>query len=36
MVDDIFTTGATMVSCAKILHEAGAKKIIGIVLASDS
>ena len=36
LVDDIFTTGATMVSCAKILHEAGAKKIIGIVLASDS
>ena len=36
LVDDIFTTGATLASCAKTLHEAGAKKIIGIVLASDS
>ncbi|OQX00966.1 hypothetical protein BWK69_00315 [Candidatus Parcubacteria bacterium A4] len=35
LVDDIFTTGATMNECARILKEAGAKKIIGIVIARD-
>lgn len=33
LIDDVSTTGATMNSCAAILKEAGAKKIIGIALA---
>lgn len=33
LVDDIYTTGATMEEAAKTLKEAGAKEIIGIVLA---
>jgi len=35
LLDDVFTTGATMNECAKVLKDAGAKKIIGIVVARD-
>ena len=33
LVDDIYTTGSTMEECAKVLKTAGAKEIIGIVVA---
>jgi len=33
LVDDVYTTGSTMEECARILKEAGAKEIIGIVVA---
>lgn len=33
LFDDIYTTGATMQECAKLLTKAGAKKIYGLVLA---
>ena len=33
LVDDIYTTGSTLTECAKVLKEAGAKEIIGIVVA---
>ncbi len=33
LVDDIFTTGATMQECAKVLKQAGAKFVWGLVLA---
>ena len=33
LVDDIYTTGSTLEECAKVLKEAGAKEIIGIVIA---
>lgn len=32
LLDDIYTTGSTMLSCAKCLKEHGAKKIYGITL----
>ena len=32
IVDDVVTTGASMVACAKLLHSLGAKKIIGAVI----
>jgi len=35
LIDDIYTTGATMEECAKVLKEAGAEEIIGIVIARD-
>jgi len=33
LVDDIYTTGSTMAECARVLKTAGAKEIIGIVIA---
>jgi ComF family protein len=33
LVDDVFTTGATLESCAKALHAAGAKKVFAVTLA---
>ncbi|MFH1192872.1 MAG: phosphoribosyltransferase family protein [Candidatus Jorgensenbacteria bacterium] len=33
LVDDVFTSGATMGEAAKILHAGGAKRIIGVVIA---
>ena len=35
LLDDIFTTGATMGECATVLRRNGAEKIFGLVLASD-
>lgn len=34
LVDDVWTTGATMLAAEKVLREAGAKKIAGVVLAT--
>ena len=36
LVDDVFTTGATMEEAARVLKEAGTKKIIGVVIAKAS
>lgn len=35
LVDDLFTTGATLEACAKVLKAAGVKRVEGIVLAHD-
>ncbi len=35
LVDDFFSTGSTMEECAKVLKEAKAKKVIGIVIARE-
>ena len=35
LIDDIFTTGSTMEACGKVLKEARAASITGLVLASD-
>jgi len=33
LVDDVYTTGATMIECARVLRESGAREIIGIAIA---
>lgn len=35
LIDDVYTTGSTMEEAAKILKRAGAKKVIGIIIARD-
>ena len=35
LIDDVYTTGSTMEECARVLKTAGAKEIIGIVVARD-
>jgi ComF family protein len=35
LIDDVYTTGATMEECAKILKEAGAKNVYGITAARE-
>lgn len=35
LIDDVFTTGATMEECAWILKKAGAQQVIGLVIARD-
>ncbi len=35
LVDDVITTGATIKECVKVLKEAGANKVWGVVLAKD-
>lgn len=34
LVDDVLTTGATILQCAKVLHQAGAKTITAMTIAS--
>lgn len=35
LVDDVYTTGVTLNECARVLREAGAKEVWGLVLAKD-
>ncbi|MBP3341115.1 MAG: ComF family protein, partial [Peptococcaceae bacterium] len=34
LIDDVFTTGTTLLSCARVLHQHGAKEIASCTLAS--
>ena len=34
LIDDIYTTGATMEECGKVLMEKGARKVYGLALTS--
>lgn len=33
LIDDVYTTGTTMTECARVLKEAGAKEVVGLVIA---
>jgi len=35
LVDDVYTTGATLQECSRVLKQAGAQKVIGLVFARD-
>jgi len=35
LIDDVFTTGSTLEECARILKKAGAKEVLGIVVARE-
>ena len=35
LIDDIYTTGATLEECAKVLKNSGAKEVCGVVIAKD-
>lgn len=34
LIDDVFTTGTTLLACAKVLHQNGAKAVVSCTLAS--
>ena len=34
LIDDVFTTGTTLLSCARVLHQHGAQEIVSCTLAS--
>ena len=36
LVDDIITTGSTLVFCSRLLHEAGATDVIPVTYAKDN
>jgi competence protein ComFC len=35
VVDDVISTGSTLIECAKVLKEQGAREVIGLIIASD-